>query len=234
VNPGSEPERDNTGLPPVDVEIPDDARELDRDVQAYYREQRAERRNLRSRRLHRVLSRDSMVVPLLICCLVFALISGTLLTLFTATSIDNMPGQGASAGSLTLKDIVPAPQLSGDSVAVAGNASPLGSIRPVVLLMIPPNCASCDTAARQVARLAMSSQVSAYVLYRGSGFAQAGQLANEIGAGTARDVTGQLVNGHTGLTAFLVSPGGAVSYAQQLQAKGNLNQLLPLAQFGSG
>src|ERR1700733_12266153 len=52
VSPGGGPDRDDAGLPPVDVEIPDDARELDRDVQAYRREQRAERRRRRSRRLH--------------------------------------------------------------------------------------------------------------------------------------------------------------------------------------
>jgi hypothetical protein len=90
VNSGGEPERDDTGLPPVDIEIPDDARELDRDVQAYYREQRAERRRLRHRRLHRTISRDGIVLPLLACCLILALIAGTLLTVFTATSDQNL------------------------------------------------------------------------------------------------------------------------------------------------
>ena len=41
VNLGGEPERDDSGLPPVDIVVPDDARELERDVQAYRREQRA-------------------------------------------------------------------------------------------------------------------------------------------------------------------------------------------------
>ena len=44
MNPGSDPDRDDFGLPPVDIVIPDDARELDRDVQAYQRELRALRR----------------------------------------------------------------------------------------------------------------------------------------------------------------------------------------------
>jgi hypothetical protein len=89
VNSGGEPERDDTGLPPVDIEIPDDARELDRDVQAYYREQRAERRRLRQRRLHSRFTRDGIVLPVLACCLILALITGTLLTVFTATSDQN-------------------------------------------------------------------------------------------------------------------------------------------------
>jgi hypothetical protein len=86
VNSGGEPERDEYGLPPVDIEIPDDARDLDRDVQAYYRELRAERRRRRRHRMHLSLARDGIVLPLLACCLVLALITGTLLTVFTATS----------------------------------------------------------------------------------------------------------------------------------------------------
>src|SRR5215469_6258971 len=91
VNPGGEPERNDTGLPPVDIEIPDDARELDRDVQAYRRELRATRRSERRGRWHRSLGKDGVALPLLACCLILALITGTLLTVFTATS-SNLPG----------------------------------------------------------------------------------------------------------------------------------------------
>ena len=92
VNPGGEPERDDTGLPPVDIEIPDDARELDRDVQAYYRELRAERRRQRGRRLGWPrLAKDGIILPLLACCMILALITGTLLTVFTATSDHDVP-----------------------------------------------------------------------------------------------------------------------------------------------
>jgi len=101
VNPGGEPERDDTGLPPVDIEIPDDARELDRDVQAYHRELRAERRRMRRSRLHGSLARDGVVLPVLACCLILALIAGTLLTIFTATSdqyLSRVPGNGTSPG----------------------------------------------------------------------------------------------------------------------------------------
>jgi len=103
VNLGGEPDRDDFGLPPVDVEIPDDARELDRDVQAYHRELRAQRRRLRVRRLHGPLTRDGMVLPLLAGCLVLALISGTLLTLFSAGQADvpNLPGRVAARPAAT-------------------------------------------------------------------------------------------------------------------------------------
>jgi hypothetical protein len=103
VNLGGDPERDDFGLPPVDIEIPDDARELDRDVQAYRRELRAQRRRLRARRLHGPLTRDGMVLPLLAGCLVLALISGTLLTLFSAGQADvpGLPGRAAAGPATT-------------------------------------------------------------------------------------------------------------------------------------
>ena len=102
MNPGGEPERDDTGLPPVDIEIPDDARELDRDVQAYHRELRAERRRQHWRSVHHRFGSDGIVLPLLACCLILALITGTLLTIFTATSdqnLTNVPGDRGTPAS---------------------------------------------------------------------------------------------------------------------------------------
>src|SRR5215468_4076879 len=87
VNIGGDPGRDDYGLPPVDIEIPDDARELDRDVQAYYRELRAERRRMLARRLSAPLSRDGMVLPLLAGCLALTLLAGTLLTVFSGEQL---------------------------------------------------------------------------------------------------------------------------------------------------
>ena len=84
VNRGGDPERDDYGLPPVNIEIPDDARELDRDIQAYHRELRMQRRNRLVRRLGGPLTRDGMVLPLLASCLALTLLAGTLLTMFTA------------------------------------------------------------------------------------------------------------------------------------------------------
>jgi hypothetical protein len=94
VNLGGEPGKDDFGLPPIDIEIPDDARELDRDVQAYRREQRALRRRLRAGRLRAPLSRDGMMLPLLAGCLLLALISGTLLTVFAAGPTDVPAARG--------------------------------------------------------------------------------------------------------------------------------------------
>src|ERR1039458_4820718 len=84
VNRGGDPERDDYGLPPVDIEIPDDARELERDTLAYRRELRLQRRQRLVRRLSGPLTRDGMVLPLLASCLALTLLAGTLLTMFTA------------------------------------------------------------------------------------------------------------------------------------------------------
>lgn len=121
MNLGGEPERDDSGLPPVDIEIPDDARELDRDVQAYRRELRARRRRERRMRLHAPLTRDGVVLPLLASCLVLALIAGTLLTVFTAgpNGEGGLPGPARSpkaAASHALRS-------SRSGAAAAGSAS---------------------------------------------------------------------------------------------------------------
>ncbi len=84
MNTGGDQGRDDYGLPPVDIEIPDDARELARDVQAYHRELRSRRRRHLARRLYGPLTRDGVVLPLLAVCLALTLVAATMLTVFTA------------------------------------------------------------------------------------------------------------------------------------------------------
>ena len=79
-----DPGRDDYGLPPVDIEIPDDARELTRDVHAYHRELRSLRRQHLARRLYGPLSRDGMVLPLLAGCLAVKTVSSVAATSVSA------------------------------------------------------------------------------------------------------------------------------------------------------
>jgi hypothetical protein len=236
VNTGGGPDRDDTGLPPVDVEIPDDARELDRDVQAYRREQRAERRRRRSRRLHLTLGREGMVMPLLICCLVFALISGTLLTLFTATSIDQtgLPGDKAGPGSAGEQTTTPTPapaQLDAATVGVGGQPEALRLLGPAILLVIPANC-GCYPVVTDVARLASARHEYIYLVATDSGYASAQRLVSRLGHGLqpVTDETGALASQseylHTGLTAIAVTFSGMVSYEDHLQAGPDLTTLV--------
>jgi hypothetical protein len=246
VNPGSGPERDDTGLPPVDIEIPDDARELDRDVLAYRREQRAKRRQLRSMRIHGKLSRDSMVMPLLICCLIFALISGTLLTLFTATSIDqsSLPRSGARSGAGSAKPTTPAGRseanpamtlapsvIAAAQVDVAGTARTVSTLRSAILLVLPAGGCQCGATISQLASLARAKRVRTYVVAAASDVPQSERLARQAGPGVqaVTDTSGALDSSgylHSGLTAILVGPAGDVSYAQQLGPSSSLPALV--------
>jgi hypothetical protein len=240
LNSSGGPERDDTGLPRIDVEIPDDARELDRDVQAYRREMRAERRRMRSRRLHRTLARDGMVMPLLICCLVFALITGTLLTLFTATSIDQndlsgahgptaKPGTSPSTAGTTT---TPAPtQLQTATVGLAGKPVALQTLAPAILLVVPAGC-GCDAAVREVAVLATDAGEHVFLVAAPGDLAGAERLVSQLGNGLqpVTDASGALAGNdyvHSGLTAIAVDQGGRVAYEDQLQAAGaDLNGLV--------
>jgi hypothetical protein len=220
VNPGGGPDRDDTGLPPVDVEIPDDARELDRDVQAYHRELRAQRRRSRSLRLHGVLGRDGMVMPLLICCLVFALITGTLLTLFTSTSIDQRPPPPGAAPT--------APgQLASARVRVAGHDRAVNTLGPAILLVPPPGC-RCAGTISQLAGLAARVGEPVYLVVAPG--TQPGRLGP--GIRSAGDVSGVLTGSgyrHAGLTAILVTASRAVSYQQRLRPGPDLQDLVDRA-----
>jgi hypothetical protein len=232
VNPGGGPDRDDTGLPPVHVEIPDDARELDRDVQAYHREQRAQRRRLRSHRLQSVVSRDGMVMPLLICCLIFALITGTLLTFFTSASLapSGLPGSGAGGKTPSPSAATPDASLAGVAVQVAGRARPLSTLGPAVLLVAPEDC-NCNGAIDTVAGQAAKAHETVYLV---SGPGQPAGVPAGLSSSVkpAADVSGALSGpsySHSGLTAILVTGTGTVSYAQQLQASPNLRALIPAA-----
>ncbi len=191
VNLGSEPDRDDSGLPPVDIEIPDDASELDRDVQAYHRELRAQRRRMRLGRLHGPLTRDGLVLPLLAGFLAMVLISGVLLTVFTAgrngrarqpssahgtnTVIGPVPGIGSStaAGQQTGK---PASLLPNATVSVTGQRVPLRSLAPALLALVPAGC-QCGSAVRQLRLRATAADVRLYLIGVGPDSRQVGRLA---------------------------------------------------------
>jgi len=80
VNPGGGSGWDE---PPLDIHVPDDARELDRDVLAYHREQRAQRRRRRLRRLAAPFAGQGTVMPLLASILAVCLVAGAMLSVAT-------------------------------------------------------------------------------------------------------------------------------------------------------
>jgi hypothetical protein len=218
VNVGGEPDRDDFGLPPVDIEIPDDARELDRDVQAYRRELRALRRQMRIGRLHAPLSRDGLVLPLLAGCLAMVLISGVLLTVFSAgqsgaarpptqvtrASIGPVPGESRAAAALPHA-----------AVLIAGRSVQLSSLMSSVLVLVPASC-QCGAAVRQLRQQTAAARVRLYLVGVNGEMPQVRRLAERAGKPRALvvDDPGKVLAKTyqaLGLTAVLVATDGSVT-----------------------
>jgi len=244
VSPGSEPERDDTGLPPVDVEIPDDARDLDRDVLAYRRELRAVRRQQRRNRWHRSLSRDGIVLPLLACSLILALITGTLLTVFTATSDQGQSGPPATGGNSAPTagrssaappagpgpHIVPAGLLP-RAVVIAedGVPIPLDELSRAMLVIVPPGC-NCRSTLDWLGSVAVKASATAFMVYSSHTKAEVEQLYGQLDKEgrsvlPPADDAGNVLTSRasfpagmptTKLTAILISADRIVHYAYDL------------------
>jgi hypothetical protein len=113
VNPRGDPGWDES---PLGIRIPDDARDLERDVLAYHREQRALRRR---RALRRVFPAGAGVMPLIASILAVCLIAGMMLSVFTI-----------SPGETTRKPTAPVTTTSasaGGTSGRAGHATPSAS-----------------------------------------------------------------------------------------------------------
>src|SRR5215471_13294633 len=209
VNIGGDPGRDDYGLPPVDIEVPDDARELAREVQAYHRELRALRWRRRTRWLVVPLGRDGMVLPLLAGCLALTLLAGTLLTVFSGEQM-TPPSLGRSGR-----------QLPDAIVQVAGSQEHLRSLRPSVLALVPPGCRCRDL--RQLAKEANAAGVEIYVVgtqgVQVAGMTRKTGLAATHAVEDTEGVLGDTYNPVT-LTAVLVDADGSVAEVAHDRGKG--------------
>jgi hypothetical protein len=236
VNTGGDPGRDDYGLPPVDIEVPDDARELNRDMLAYHRELRSLRRRVLARKLLGPLTRDGMVLPLLAGCLALTLLAATLLTVFTV-------GQGPVGGPLTHSGTVrsgaasPVADGSGAGVSMAPVPGKAGGPLPdaivevdgqlehltdltgpglyvVVLALIPPGC-NCLRDLRELTKQASDGGAQPYLVgIRGE---VVSQLSYQTGLGHAHAVEDSenllppYYRNQTLLTAVLVGRNGSVA-----------------------
>jgi hypothetical protein len=172
VNAGGDPGRDDYGLPPVDIEIPDDARELARDVLAYHRELRSRRRRRLARRFSGPLTRDGMVLPLLAGCLALTLVAATLLTVFTARQPMVSPRPPRAATSSSSGAASPAPAVDPKAAALmnttlfaAGVPEPLTSLPgPVLVLALIPRGCRCLHDLRELAIQALRASTPIYLV----------------------------------------------------------------------
>ena len=236
MNTGGDPGRDDYGLPPVDIEVPDDARELDREVLAYRRELRSLRRRMLASKLFGPLTRDGMVLPLLAGCLALTLLAATLLTVFTV-------GQGPIGGPLTHSGTVrsgaasPAGGGSGAGVSMAPVPGKAGGPLPdamvevdgqpehltdltgpglyvVVLALIPPGC-NCLRDLRELIKQAQGGRAQPYLVgIRGEVVSQLSDQTLLGQAHAVEDSGNQLppfYRNRTLLTAVLVGRDGLVA-----------------------
>lgn len=142
---------DDYGLPRIDIVVPDDARELDRDLAAWRREEKRRLRRDRGRRLLRPLTRFGVAGPLIAGALLVALISGTLMTVFGPRATPKRP---------VVQTVAPtAPAFNGtvffDTPLLLANGrtqSP-ASLRPSVIMIIPYAC-KCDGFVNQLSNQA--------------------------------------------------------------------------------
>lgn len=181
---GGDPDRDD-GLPPTNFVVPDDARELDRDLLAYRREQRARRRRERLLRLIRPLRRygqggHGTILPVIAICVALALLAGTMLSV---VSIGPAPGSSPAPVPTT-----PLPagltELPPGNFSVDGVGEPVRVLRSAALALIPPSCA-CDRGLRQLAGEANTAHIGLYFVGEGAAIPQIGALTTRDGSRVA-------------------------------------------------
>jgi hypothetical protein len=140
---------------PLDIHIPDDARELERDVLAYHRELRARRRRSRLRRLTSPFAGQGTVMPLLASILAVCLVAGAMLSVATfspqmapaehhhqpatAASSPQPASQRPSAGSRApaSSSVTARPSASTRTVSPSTRSNPSGSARHAPLPASP-------------------------------------------------------------------------------------------------
>ena len=185
----SEPGRDDGNLPPVNVVIPDDARELDRDVLAYHRELRAKRRRQRLTRLIRPLrvadfGGHAAIIPLIAACLAICLVGGALLSVVTMSPASaptlSAPGSsvqpGVSPRALT--------ELPSGSVQLSGRTVPVRSLVTSTIALVPADC-DCGAELGRLAGQAVAAHVGIYFAAAGPVISQLPGLTAHYGDGAA-------------------------------------------------
>lgn len=182
---GGDQERDDGNLPPTNIVVPDDARELDRDLLAYRREQRARRRRDRLLRLLGPLRRYNLgghgaILPVIAICVALSLLAGTMLSVVSVSP--------ASAPTVPPVPRTPLPpgltELPPGMFSVDGVGEPVRALRSAALALVPPGC-GCDQGLRQLAGAANTARVGLYFVGEGAAIPQIGALTTRDGGGVA-------------------------------------------------
>ena len=203
----SEPGRDDGNPPPVHIVIPDDARELDRDVLAYHREQRVRRRRQRLLRLFRPLRRrefggQAAILPLIATCVALSMLAAAMLSVvaISPASAPTLTGPSRFSAGLT--------SLPAGTVRLDGRTEPVRSLASSALALVPAGC-NCGQDLSRLASQATAAHVGLYFVGAGAAISQLAGLTARFGGGTAEavyDTDGVLAAAYhpVGLTVLLV------------------------------
>jgi hypothetical protein len=223
----SEPERDDGSLPPVNIVIPDDARELDRDVLAYHREMRALRRRQRRTRLLRPFNGPgggpAALVPLIALCLALALVGGALLSVLTISPAEQDTTTSPSASPRASSGPSQLTSLPQGNVQLDGETKDVRSLVSSAIALVPNNC-RCGPALRRLTSQAVAAGAHVDFIGVGAPSAQLAAETQQFGGDYAipgDDADGVLANAYhpTSLTVLLVFIDGTAEVQKNLAGK---------------
>lgn len=162
---GRGPDWNDDGLPEIDVSIPDDIRELDREVQAYRREQRRARRQRLLRHLFPGAGRFGpygVLAPVIAGALVVTALFGAVISLLGPRSaLPPAASDSADTVSAVGEENVGKP-LPDAQVAVDGADRQLSSLRSAVVVSVPAHC-GCTTSIDTLTSTARTTGVAVYL-----------------------------------------------------------------------
>ncbi len=224
----SEPGRDDGNLPPANIVVPDDARELDRDVLAYHRELRARRRRQRIARLlgtssRREYGRHVAILPLIATIVALSMLAGAMLSVITispasAPTVPPSPGiSAAPAGQSAAPALLPL-----GTVRLNGKTVPVRHLTDSALALVPAGC-QCGPALRRLAGQAVAAHAGVYFVASDlSEMPQLAGLTQRYGDGVAQAVydTGDVLGATyhpVGLTVLLVYSDSTAEVRRHLQ-----------------
>jgi hypothetical protein len=214
----SEPGRDDSGLPPVNIVIPDDARELDRDMLAYRREMRAQRRRQRLMRLVRPFNRQEFgghtaILPLIATCVALSMLAGAMLSVITispasAPTLGRPPAASANPSANSSAASPGLTSLPAGTVQLDGRRVPVRSLVSSALALVSADC-GCGPALQRLATQAAAAHVGLYFVGSGAVIPHLATLTAQYGAGAAAAVydTGNVLAARyrpAGVTVLLV------------------------------
>jgi len=183
----SEPGRDDGGLPPVNVVVPDDARELDREVLAYHRELRAQRRRRRMMRLFRPFTRRELgghaaILPLIATCAALSMLAGAMLSVMTISPASaptlSRPPQASVSPAAPPPDLT---SLPAGTVQLDRHAVPVRSLVSSALVLVSADC-DCGPALSRLAAQAAAARVGLYFVASGAAMPQLAALTAQYGS----------------------------------------------------